>query len=267
MRKIFRNSYLFLFWIISIALIGISYLLSFTRTWWVGSIMAGAALGLLFYRERGRILPRVGYSVIVLATVILVFRLTNTFLLADVNLTQSIDERADFIRYEDSFEEAYQTRESGMETELDLWKNGTILWGVGASYPPALMESSLEATGAVGHVAYSVYLAHFGLIGLLAYGIFLPFLTIKVGRRYFLHHAHDFGGVIAVTAMALAFFDVFTLLSSNHYIASTSQMQGLIYGAFWGLSRSLEGNSEVRSSRKIMINKQPNQWLLGPMNQ
>ena len=96
----------------------------------------------------------------------------------------------------------------------------------------------MQDTGALGHVAYSAYLAHFGLIGLLTYGFLLPYLTIKVGRRYYLHHTYDYGGAIAITAMALAFFDVFTLLSSNHYIASTSQVQGLIYGALWGLSRS-----------------------------
>ncbi len=186
--------------------------------------------------------------------------MANSFFLTEVNLTETIDERADFLRYEDSFEEAYQTRETGMETELSLWKNGTILWGVGASYPPELMDSNIESIGAIGHVAYSVYLAHFGLIGLLVYGIFLPYFTIKVGRRYMIFHKQDYGGVIALTAMALAFFDVFTLLSSNHYIASTSQVQGLIYGAFWGLTRTLE-TAPVVSRAKITGARQLQRWL------
>ena len=238
MRKVFRNFHLFLFWIIGTSIIAISYLLSFTRTWWVGACLAGIALGILFYREQGKTSYRFGYSLVLLVIMVLAFGVTNKVFLSGVNLTKTIDERADFVRYEDTFEEAYQTRESGMETELEMWKNGTIIWGVGASYPPSIREASIEDTGAVGHVAYSVYLAHFGLIGLLIYGFLLPYLTIKVGRRYYLHHPYDLGGVIAITAMALAFFDFFTLLSSNHYIASTSQVQGLIYGALWGLSRS-----------------------------
>jgi hypothetical protein len=56
--------------------------------------------------------------------------------------------------------------------------------------------------------------------------------------------------------MALGFFDVFTLLSSNHYLASTSQVPGLIYGALWGLSRSFEENLAGSSRGKIIIIKQ-----------
>ena len=108
--------------------------------------------------------------------------------------------------------------------------------------------NSAESTGALNHVAFSSYLAHYGLIGLITYGLLLPFLTIKVGRRYYLQHKHDFGGAIAVTVMALAFFDLFTLLSSNHYLGPTSQVPGLIYGAMWGLSRSPGVNSTKHRS-------------------
>jgi hypothetical protein len=263
MRKVLRSSYLFLFWVIGISIIAISYLLSFTRTWWVGAFLAGVAMGFLFYREQGKTSYRLGYSLVLLVIMVLVFGVTNKVFLSGVNLTSTIDERADFVRYEDSFEEAYQTRESGMETELEMWKNGTIIWGVGASYPPSIMESPIEATGAVGHVAYSVYLAHFGLIGLITYGLLLPYLTIKVGKRYYLQHSYDIGGVLAITAMALAFFDFFTLLSSNHYIASTSQVQGLIYGSLWGLSRSLGFQAVESSPVKIGIKQQS--WLPGPL--
>jgi hypothetical protein len=266
MRKILKRSYSFLFCMAALGIIAISYLLSFTRTVWIGAVMAVVALFVAFYRERKKVLPKMAYSIALLVAIFLIFRLANTFLLSDVNLEQSINERADFIRYEDSFEEAYQTRESGMETELSMWKNGSILWGVGASYPPDLMDSTIEETGALGHVAYSVYLAHFGLIGLLVYAILLPYLTIKGGRRYFLIHRQDYGGALAMTAMALAFFDVFTLLSSNHYIASTSQVPGLIYGAFWGLARTLEV-SPIGYPANIMLNKRTQSWLPGPINQ
>ena len=260
MRKVFRNSYLFLFWIVGVSIIAISYLLSFTRTWWVGAFLAVIALGILFYREREKTPYRLGYSLVLIVVMVLAFGVTNKVFLSGINLTETIDERADFVRYEDTFDDAYQTRESGMETELGLWKNGTIIWGVGAS-SPSIMEATIADTGAVGHVAYSVYLAHFGLIGLFVYGLLLPYLTIKVGRRYYLHHPYDLGGTIAITAMALAFFDFFTLLSSNHYIASTSQVQGLIYGALWGLSHSSSLKAAESSPVKIMVNRQPHRWL------
>jgi hypothetical protein len=248
MRRFIKSYVFFIFWIIGLSLIAISYVLSFTRGVWLGAFLSSASLFFLFYKEGGKIVARVGYSLMVLAMIIVVFKLTSSYMLPGVKVEESIDRRADFIRYEDTFEEAYQTRETGMETELNLWRNGSLIWGVGASYPPSLLDSSIEAIGALHHVGFSSYLAHFGLIGLIIYGLLLPFLTIKVGRRYYLQHKQDFGGVIAVTAMALAFYDVFTLLTSNHYLGPTSHIQGLLYGAVWGLSRS-PGVNPARNNR------------------
>jgi hypothetical protein len=255
MRKILNKYYIFILWAVGISLIAISYLLSFTRTVWVGALMAFITLFIVFFREQRKMLSRLGYSMVLLALILAAFQLTSQFLLTGADIQSSIDERVDFIRYEDAFDEAYQTRETGMETELKLWQSGTFIWGVGASYPPSLLQSSMDETGALGHVAFSAYLAHFGLIGFLAYGVFLPLLTIRIGRRYYFQHRDDIGGVIAVTAMALALFDLFTLLSSNHYLSSTTHVQGLIFGSLWGLSRSLKVPAAARSA---ITQKNPN---------
>jgi hypothetical protein len=267
MRKILQSLYLLAFWIICLPLIAISYILSFTRTIWIGALMSFFSLFVLFFRERGKIVPKLGYSVAVLIFIFLAFKLTNVYVLTGLKVEESIDERTDFIRYEDTFEDAYQLREVGMETELDLWKKGFLIWGEGTAYSPRLMESSVQdvhGTGALNHVAFSAYLAHYGLIGLIAYGLLLPFLTIKIARRYYLHHQQDYGGAIAMTAMALALFDVFTLLSSNHYLGPTSQVPGMIYGALWGLTQSRD-LSPVKSIRsKMLTHNNLKKWLLGP---
>ena len=251
MRQYLKNSYLFIFWLAGIPLIAMSYILSLTRTIWVGGAMAAAAMFILFYRDERKILSRLGYSVILLASILLIFKLANFLFLPGVNVAEGIDERVGFMRHEDTFEQEYQSRETGMETELELWRNSSIIWGVGACYPPSLAEETMDVTGALGHVAFSTYLAHFGLIGLFTYGLLLPFLTIRVGRRYYLKHKHDFGGVIAVTAIALSFFDFFTLVSSVQYLIPTTHVMGLIYGALWGLSRSL-GDSP--SAKPLILN-------------
>ena len=212
--------------------------------------MSTFSLFLLFYREREKITITFRYSVAVFIVILLAFKLINVYVLTGLKVEESIGERAEFVQYGDTFEDAFQLRESGMETELDLWKNGPLIWGVGTAYPPALVESSIgnvHATGALNHVAFSSYLAHYGLIGLITYVLLLPLLTIKAAKRYFLQHRQDFGGAIAMTAMALAFFDMFTILSSNVYLEATSHVQGLIYGAMWGLSSSLEINSAKNS--------------------
>ena len=267
MGKILRNTYLFIFWFLGLPLIFVSYFLSFTRTIWVGVLLATGALFLVFYKERGKLFSRLCYAGVLIVIILLVFQLTKTYVLKDVELADTIDERVDFVRYEDSFEEAYQTRETGMETELRLWKDSFIIWGVGASYPPDYLDATIAETGALGHVAFSTYLAHFGLIGLIAYGLLLPFLTFRLGRRYYFQHRLDYGGVIAVTAMALAFFDVATLLSSNHYLTPIGQVQGLIYGAMWGLSRSFGVHSGMNVGGKMVRTQLQQQWLPISRNQ
>jgi hypothetical protein len=257
MWKILKNNILFILWIVALALISISYILSFTRTLWIGAALSAVALFLVFYKERGKLFSKPVYALAFVVLIFLIFRVTSSFVFTGVDVAESIDERADFMRHEDTFEQAYQTRESGMETELGLWEKGFILWGVGASYPPDLADATIAETGALGHVAFSTYLAHFGLIGLLAYGFLLPFFTIRAGRNYYFQHRLDYGGAIAVTAMALALYDMATLLSGHQYLIPTGQVPGLIYGAMWGLTRATRVAVAYNPGRLPF----PHQWL------
>jgi hypothetical protein len=267
MRKIVQNKFLLAFWAIGLALISVSYILSYTRTVWIGAFMAGVAMSFLFYRECTKVFSRLRYTAILLVILFLVFKITNAFLVSNVNVTETVDQRADFMRYQDSFDAAYQSRESGMEKELKLWEGSTIIWGVGASYPLNLVGKSVAEVGALHHVGLSSYLAHFGLIGLITYGFFLPFLTIKVARRYYYQHMNDFGGAIAVTTIALSFYDLFTIMSSNHYLIPTGQIAGLIYGALWGLSRSLQVSLVRSPGTDMRFFQGLHRWLPEPVKQ
>jgi hypothetical protein len=262
-KRIIRSAYLYILWLAGIPVIAISYLLSFTRSLWLEGVLTFGALFVLLYREPKKMLPRIKLAVGLFAIILLAFQLSNRFVFSSVNVTNMVNERADFIRYEDTFEEAYQTRETGIETEMELWQNGFYIWGVGGCYPPSLLESSIEETGALHHVGFSAYLAHFGLIGLLVYGVLLPLLSIRIARRYFTFHQNDWGGAVAVMGLALATFDVLSLLS-NHHLGATSQVAGLIYGALWGLSRSLGGDSLKHSLARVMT-RHTRQRLLGPV--
>ncbi len=143
MRKILKSLNLFLFWGMGLSLIGISYVLSFTRTIWAGAVLAGISLFFLMYREHKKVLSRLAHALPLIVMIILVFKMT-LFLFIPAEVTHLIDERADFVRYEDSFEEAFESRETGMATELKLWLDSTIIWGIGTSYPPIMHESVLE---------------------------------------------------------------------------------------------------------------------------
>jgi len=135
----------------------------------------------------------------------------------------------------ETFPEAYRTRFLGQKTEIDLWLNSSIIFGVGSSLPPQFEYAKTEEVGALYHVAYSSYLAHFGITGLLIYGILLPFLTIKIARKYYIENIFNYGGQIALIGISVALFTFFSLPWSFHFLGATSHVEGLIYGAIWGL--------------------------------
>jgi hypothetical protein len=269
MKKIFQRYSIFIIWIIGISIIVMSYLLSFSRTVWVGAFMSSLSLLIILYQKNKKIFVKFCYTLLLIGFSFLLFRAANFFLAADVEVTQLISERTEFVRFEDTFEEAYGSRETGMRNEVSWWLNGSILWGVGSSYDPSLIKPAFGDMdlGALNHVAFSAYLAHFGLIGLFIYGLLLPFLSFKAGKQYYLGHQDNYGGVIALMAMALAFYDFFTLPSNNLYLVNTVHVSGLIYGAMWGLSRSLEVSPAHVAPINVKIYKPQLVWLPGPLKQ
>lgn len=260
-NNIMKKYYLVIIWIIGLSIITISYTLSFTRTIWVGALLAGISLAVIFYRDHRRIVSRFKYVLPLIAVILLIFYMTNKLFFRDVEVTRFIEERAEFVQFDDSFEEAYGSRETGIKTELGLWLDSTIIWGMGVAYPPSLqtthnVEERYRILGALNHVAFSSYLAHFGLIGLIAYGFLLPLFSIKIGRQIYLTHPQDYQGFVAIVAVVLAFFNIFTLPSSYHYLTATSHVQGLIYGSLWGLSRSFQ-SSKARYARYPIMTVKP----------
>ncbi len=264
MKNIFQRYYLTILWIIGISIIVISYLLSFSRTVWVGACMSSLSMLIILYRQNKKIFVKFCYTLLLIGFSFLLFRTANFFMASDVEVTQLISERADFVRYEDSFEEAYGSRETGMKNEIRWWLNGSILWGQGTSYAPALSKPAYEDpdTGALNHVAFSAYLAHFGLIGFFIYGLLLPYLSFMIGKKYYLGNLYGYGGIIAVMSMAMALFDLFTLPSNNLYIVNTVHVSGMIYGAIWGLSRPLAVTVPKPLVGKIYANEQHQTLLM-----
>ena len=106
--------------------------------------------------------------------------------------------------------------------------------------------------------ALSSYLARFGLLGLIVYGLLLPLLTIKAGKIIYSEHRRDYTGALALAAMALGFYDLATIFSSNHYLGATSHIPGLIYGALWGLSRR-----ELAQRNVVLMKPKPRTFHLG----
>lgn len=228
--KNFKRWKLIIFYM-GLALVALSYILSFTRGTYVAMIILFIVLPLILKVKFNKII----YSTSILTLMAL---LIVNILFPKIELGDLIAKRFKSFIYPETFSIAYETRHLGAKTEFGLWLDSPIVIGHGATLPPDIVEISREdvyQTGALSHVGITTYLAHYGILGLLIYVIFLPILTIKIATRYYYVHSDDYGGKIALIAIACALADLIASLSSHHQLGATSHITGLIYGAIWGL--------------------------------
>lgn len=257
LRNLLPRRSLALFWFAGISLIGFSYLMSLTRTLYSG--VAAAILGVFLFVcwGKGKVLYRFAYSTGAILLVTAGVAVWSSSLFPRLDLQQKTVKTMGFLQHKNVFNKLYKTREEGYQTDMKLWRDGSLVWGVGTTYPPSLAAQSLgenSPVGALGHVGFSTYLVHFGLVGLLVYWLLLPWLTIKIGKNLYLSHPDDYAGALVLAAVALSFYDLVTIVSSNHYLGATSQIPGFIYGALWGLSRQ---KSPVRSTVPLKSRPRP----------
>ena len=160
-------------------------------------------------------------------------------LFPNFDLKNILSKRFKSFVYKDTFSRSYATRAMGAQTEFDLWyDNSSLILGLGSSLPPDYLRGGVSETGALGHVGFTTYLAHFGIIGIIIYAFLLPITTLRISRRYYIEHAMDYGGKIALIAIFCSLTDLIGLAWSHHHLFATSHVIGLIYGAMWGLYRS-----------------------------
>jgi hypothetical protein len=222
--KIFKIN----FYYIGVTLIFFSYIASLTRGIYVVLLCILILMPFLVPQNSIKVVYRT-------VTLTLFFLLISKLLFHELNFMEFLKGRGKSFMSRETFPEAYRTRFLGQKSEIDLWLNSSIIFGVGTSLPPEFEYAKTEELGALYHVAYSSYLAHFGITGLLIYGILLPFLTIKIARKYYIENIFNYGGQIALMGISVALFTFFSLPWSFHFLGATSHVEGLIYGAIWGL--------------------------------
>ncbi len=223
----------------SLTLIGISYILSLTRGIYV--ILILNLLTIKFFIGK-KIKGWMHHFLFIGILSIFLIKM----LFPQLNILSILVERFRSFIYSETFKESYFSRATGAQTELDIWLDSSIILGVGNVLPYEIGYKGYEPEiGALYHVAYSTYLAHYGIIGLLIYAILLPFLTIKIARGYHLVHPSKYTKVIGLMGISISLSSFFGLLTSAHYLGATSHIDGLIYGAVWGLYNKERNNGRI----------------------
>jgi hypothetical protein len=181
-------------------------------------------------------------TLIKLAFVTISVVLVITLSYSSLNLMDIVGERLDSMIDTETRAETSLTRLISMQTEINVWLDSTIIFGTGTAYPPEFTEPYREGdreavfqTGALDHVAITSYLAHYGLIGVLIYLLFLPILTIKAAKRFISDNLTDYSAKVALLALTVALMDILNLFGSMLQTSPASHVPALIYGAIWGL--------------------------------
>ena len=237
---------------IGLALIGSSVLLSFTRGLWITALIAIVILPFLIQKKDVLIISKKKLVITVLMGIVILL-----LIFPRLQLAKQVNKRISSFTETKALKHSYQGRKIGQENEINIWLNGSIIFGYGSVLPADFLKKG-EFKGAYYHVAYSTYLSHYGLIGLIIYQILLPILTINVGRRYYLKYSKTIGGVVSLIGVACAFMYILGFMWSNCYLVATTQNYGLIYGVVWGLNR---GDKMRRS-----VNLGPNPSLVRKKN-
>lgn len=213
----------------------VSLIMNQTRQMYIVFILSIITMGFLV-RNRIKISSNIKNILYILLVFFIFFFVVSNYEVRNI-MIDTIETRTEFIRDKSNFEESYSTRKMGMETELRLWMDSFLVIGVGAAYPPELTEHTyVFITGALNHVAFSSYLAHFGLLGLFMYLIYLPISTIKISK--FLINVLDpdkYAFKIALMCMSVSLMDLYNAFGSLLLTAPSCHIQAICYGAVWGI--------------------------------
>lgn len=227
------------FYYIGLGLIIFSLLMNQTRQLYVIFILLMIIMFFLFMRH-----IEIGKNIVKIFTITTISLLIAGIIFTNIGFREMFSQRFEFLQEEDVRESSYLTRWVGMNTELDIWLNSTIILGTGTSYPPDIVQAyknvdpkmRMDMYGALDHVAFSSYLAHFGILGAILYLFLLPFLTLRAAYGLARNHMNDYLGKVALLAMTAAVFYMINPFGSMLYTASvTSQVPALIFGALWGV--------------------------------
>lgn len=233
---VFRN----ILYYTGLTLIGISYILSLTRGIYVAGLCTLIIIN-FFIIKKAKI--KKVFNVVILAILVIFL---NKIFFPQLDIINIVRERFKSFVYPETFNKAYQSRLIGSQTEIDIWLDSPIILGVGNVLPYEIGYKGYDPeTGALYHVAYSTYLAHYGIIGLLIYAILLPYLTIKVAMKLYREHLFQYCKIIGLIGVAISLFSIFSLPWSYHFLGATSHIDGLIYGAVWGLYNKERNNGRI----------------------
>jgi hypothetical protein len=246
-----KKRFLYAFYYIGLGLIFISFIFSFTRTYWISAFVSTFLVYLIIKNDKISFKPVIRFTMFLTIGIIFIY-----LFFSQIELTKIIIGRIETITTKEKFLSSYDSRQKGMSTELSIWFNSSIILGCGSSLPLEYERADpLELeTSALGHVAFATYLAHFGLIGILVYLFLLPYQIIKITKIIISNDLESYRSRVAIVALVSSLTEFSAFLSSECYLAPTKHIPGILYGATFGLYKNLKNH---KLSKQIKLKCSP----------
>jgi len=213
-----------------------SLIMNQTRSLWFATAGAVPCLIVLFKRKN-RVVNVMRFGVIVVLTVF-AMALVSHYLMPGLDIFDVASSRIKLLFEDDAADIHLGTRERALTAEMRSWVNGSLIFGRGLHYYQTVTNpESYRNRIAFGHLGYVTYLSQLGLIGLLAYGLYLPLTVIQDGRRLWSHGELPVIRYTALLATASIICVSIMFSMSSSFLELVYFPPGVLYGSIWSLAR------------------------------
>ena len=204
-----------------------------TRSIWLATI---ASIPFLLVVLKIRYPIRRLIRIVVLTCIMVVaFAWACQYLIPGLDVFGVVDERAYTLLSKESH---MGTRERSFSAEMTSWMDGTLIFGQGLDFMQTVKNSEDPSRRiAFGHLGYVTYLSQLGLIGLLAYGIYLPLSIIKDSRWLWFYGGEPIIRYVGLLGTASIICLSIMFIMSSQLLSPSYSAPGILYGAMWALVR------------------------------
>jgi hypothetical protein len=220
-------------WVVFLISCGFCVLIAQWRAVYISIILSIIILPLLL--KQSHYLRRV--LVITLVTVpmfLLVFKLALPSI-NPISVFQRLSLLENYIRPEKGIPEEDKPRWRQLHRDIEEWSKGNWLTGRGLSFNVFLPDAT-DKNIAWGHVAYSVYLSHLGILGLIIYAIYLPIQMFLAGKKLFLTDPDGMVSILGLlTIVSVVLISIISFMSTS-YLSPMMHTTGFLYGTAWSLA-------------------------------
>ena len=207
-----------------------------TRSLWLGT--AGSAFFLMvMYKKKNQILNFFRFGIIALLIVMgMVFVLKTT--MPNIRILDMTVKRANDLLNDKTRKMETSTREKSFHTEMASWMDGTLIFGRGLYFFQTIKKPrDWKRYVAFAHLGYITYLSQLGLIGLIAYGVYLPLSVILDGRWLWSYGGDPAIRYVGVLGVASIICLSIMFIMSSQLLSPGYESPGVLYGAMWALVR------------------------------